>query len=466
MDRKQYVPTELGERNIGRLLLQYATPAIIAMAAASVYNIVDSIFVGQGIGDLAISGMAVASPFMNLSAAFGAMIGVGASTVISVRLGQGKYDTAQHILGNTITLNVLLGVLFTIVCILFLDPILQVFGASPDTLPYARGYMRIILYGNIITHCYFGLNAILRSAGHPQLAMACTFLTIIINTILDPLFIFVFHWGIEGAAWATILSQAVSLCLQLKLFSRKSELLHLKRGIYSLDMSIVRQCLAIGLSPFMMNSCACLVVLFINNRLKDYGGDMAIGAYGVVNRVILLFITIVIGLVQGMQPIAGYNWGARKNDRVWRVLRYTIATATCITTFATLIGEFFPSTVISIFGAGEEMTGIAVRAYRIMVAMFPLVGAQIVMGNFFQSIGHAGKSMIQSVTRQMILLLPLLYFLPPIWGLDGVWVCMPISDALSFFIATSMLVYLIRKIKASEAEEAGNHDVAREGAGC
>lgn len=449
MSKQQYVPTELGEKPIGSLLLHYATPAIIAMVASSLYNIADSIFVGWGVGDIAISGMAVASPFMNLSAAFGAMVGVGASTTISVRLGQGKYDTAQHILGNAVSLNVILGILFGVICIYFLDGILTLFGASEATLPYAREYMFIILLGNVITHMYFGLNAILRSAGHPGLAMNCTFLTIIINTILDPLFIFVFHWGIAGAAWATVLSQSIALCVQMKLFSRPSELLHFRRGIYKPDFGIIRQCIAIGLSPFLMNSCACIVVLFINNRLKDYGGDMAIGAYGIVNRIILLFITTVIGLVQGMQPIAGYNWGARKNDRVWQVLRYTIGVATCITCFATLIGELIPEYVVRIFGTGDQLTSIATHAYRIMVCMFPLVGAQIVIGNFFQSIGHAGKSIFLSMTRQMILLVPLLYFLPPMWGQDGVWYSMPIADAVSFFLAAGMLTYMVKKVNKS-----------------
>ena len=443
---RQYVPTELGELRVERLLWQYALPAIIAMAAASIYNIVDSIFVGQGVGDIGISGMAIASPFMNLSAAFGAMVGVGASTVISVRLGQGRYETAQRILGNSITLNIILGLLFTIVCWPFLDKILMLFGASEATLPYARDYIRIILLGNVISHSYFGMNAVLRSAGHPKAAMNLTFLTIIVNTILDPLFIFGFGWGMKGAAWATILSQFVSLLVQIKLFCRKNELLHLKRGIYRLKTEIVRQCLAIGLSPFLMHSCACLVVLIINNRLKEYGGDMAIGAYGIVNRVVFLFITIVIGLNQGMQPIAGYNWGAHKNDRVWRVLFLTICSATIVTSYGFVMGMFFPTPVIHIFGAGPELTEKAVVAYHYMVALFPLVGAQMVIGNFFQSIGHAAKSIFLSLTRQLLFLMPCLALLPTQYGLNGVWLSMPVSDAISFFTASGMLWWLIRKV--------------------
>ncbi len=447
---RQHIPTELGTKPIGSLLWQYSLPAIIAMVAMSLYNIVDSIFVGQGVGDEAISGMAVASPFMNLSAAFGAMVGVGASTVISVRLGQGKYEEAQYILGNTITLNIILGIIFTLVCLPFLDEILYLFGASDVTLPYARDYMLVILLGNMVTHLFFGSNAILRSAGHPRTAMGCTFLAIIVNCILDPLFIFVFKWGIQGVAWATIIAQAVAFCWQLKLFSRPTELLHLRRGIYRLRFDIVRQCLAIGLSPFLMNSCACLVVLFCNNRLLQYGGDMAIGAYGIVNRVVFLFVTIVMGLVQGMQPIIGYNWGAKQNDRVFLVLRYSIIAATCITLAGCLTGELIPATVIHIFGAGPELTEKAVRAFRIIVAVFPLVGAQMVIGNFFQSIGHAGKSIFLSVTRQMLFLIPLLALLPQWWELDGVWLSMPASDAISFCVSISMFVYMAKKIKRNE----------------
>lgn len=452
---KPYVPTELGTEKVMTLLLRYAVPAIIAMAAASTYNIVDSIFVGQGVGDMAINGMAVASPFMNLSTALGAMVGVGASTVISVRLGQGKYRTAQQVLGNTISLNLIIGVVFTLVCIPFLDNILTVFGASGATLPYAREYMRVILYGNMLTHTYFGLNAVLRSAGHPRTAMYCTFLTILLNTILDPLFIFTFKWGIEGAAWATILSQTVSLAVQLRLFCRKGELLHLKRGIFALRPDIVRQTLAIGMSPFLVNACACLVTLICNNRLLQYGGDMAIGAYGIVNRVLLFFVTVVIGLIQGMQPIVGYNWGAHLNRRVWTVLRYGMIAGSLITTSAFLVAELMPEGVIRLFGTGPELTRLSVHGFRVIAAMFPLVGIQMVIGNFFQSIGHAGKSIFLSLTRQLLFLVPLLAVMPEWWGLDGVLWAMPVSDVISFFVACGMLVWQVKHIKNSAAVSVG-----------
>jgi putative MATE family efflux protein len=258
---------ELGTRPVGSLLLQYAMPAIVAMVASSLYNMVDSIFIGQGVGPLAISGLAVTFPFMNLSAAFGAAIGVGASTFLSVKLGQRDYDIANRILGNCVMLNIIVGVVFGVLCLLFLDPILSFFGASEQTMPYAREYMEIILLGNAITHLYMGLNALLRSASKPREAMYITIFTVVLNAVLDPLFIYAFNMGIRGAAYATILSQIVALCWQWRLFSNKAELVHLEYDKVRVDMPIVNNIISIGISPFMMNACACLVVIFINNSL-------------------------------------------------------------------------------------------------------------------------------------------------------------------------------------------------------
>ena len=464
----QYVPTELGTRSIPRLLFQYAVPAIIAMTAASLYNIVDSIFIGHigpdgswGNSDgMAISGLALTLPLMNISIALGAMVGVGASTVISVRLGQKEYETAKHVLGNTVVLNILIGTLFMIACLIWLDPILVLFGASEATLPYARDYMEVILLGNVISHSYFGLNAVLRSAGHPQKAMYCTILTVVINAILDPLFIFNSQFtilnsqfsiglgmGIQGAAIATILSQLISLIWQFKLLSNKDELLHLQSGIYGLRPVIIRQIIAVGMSPFLMNLCACLVVLLINKGMKQYGGDTAIAAYGIVNRVVFLFLMMVMGLNQGMQPIVGYNWGARQNERVWQTLRLTILCAEVVVITGFIMGEFFPNTLTHLFTDNLPIVQMADRGFRIDVLVFPIVGAQMVIGNFFQSIGHAGKSIFQSLTRQMLFLVPGLILLPPYFGLDGVWLAIPVSDLLSFFVSIGMLWWLVRKLK-------------------
>ncbi len=432
--------TALGTEPVSKLLVQYSIPAIIAMTAASLYNMVDSIFIGQGVGAMAISGLAVTFPLMNLSAAFGAMVGVGASTLISVKLGQHDYRTAQLVLGNTLTLNLLLGILFGVVMLWYLDPILYFFGASDSTIGYAREYMEIILLGNVVTHTYLGLNAVLRSAGHPQAAMSCTILTVVLNTLLDPLFIYTFDMGIRGAAVATILAQIVALIWQFKLFSNKKELLHLKRGIYRLKRKIVTDTLAIGLSPFLMNTCACLVVIIINRGLATHGGDLAIGAYGIVNRITFLFVMIVMGLNQGMQPIAGYNYGARSYARMKQALRYTIVGGTLVTTAGFLVGELVPEWVCRLFTSDKALIDLSAYAMRIIVLFFPIIGFQMVTGNFFQSIGHAGKSIFLSLTRQLLFLIPLLLVLPRFWGLDGIWWAMPISDAIASLVAATLLV--------------------------
>lgn len=447
---KQHVPTELGTRPVGKLLWGYAMPAIIAMTASSLYNNVDRIFIGNGVGPLALSGLGVTFPFMNLSAALGSMVGLGASTVISVRLGQKDYRTAQHVLGNAVTLNLIIGILFTLICWPYLDEILILFGASKATLPYARDYMEIILLGNFITHSYFGLNAVLRAAGHPRKAMGCTILTVLANTILDPLFIWGFGMGIQGAAIATIFSQFICLIWQVYMFTDHNELLHFKRGIYRPQLSIIRQTLAIGLSPFLMNSCACLVVLFVNRGLRSYGGDLAIGAYSIINPIMFIFIMVIMGLNQGMQPIIGYNWGAHNNDRVWHTLRLTTGFATLISITGFLVAQCCPQLLVRIFTQDPVITDIAIRGFHITSAMFFLVGPQIVITNFFLSIGHAAKSSILSLSRQLIFFIPLIIYLPRHWQLDGIWMAQPISDSISLLLSVSMLIYLRKKIHRKE----------------
>ena len=439
---------ELGTKPIGQLLTQYAIPAIIAMTASSLYNIVDSIFIGQGVGPLAISGLAVTFPFMNLGAAFGAMVGVGASTLISVKLGQRDYDTAQLVLGNVITLNTIIGVVYTVVCLMFLDPILYFFGASADTIVYARDFMEVILLGNIFTHMYLGLNAVLRASGHPQKAMYATINTVIINTILAPIFIYGFEWGIRGAAIATVIAQIVSLIWQFKILTDKNELLHLRRGIYHLQSKIVKNMIAIGLSPFCMNGASCFIVIFINQGLKEYDGDLAIGAYGIVNRLMFICVMIVMGITQGMQPIAGYNYGAQQYHRVNEVLKLAIWGATVVTTFTFLVGELIPELTVSIFTTDEGLISRAAEGFRIAVLVFPIVGFQMVTSNFFQSIGMANKAIFLSLTRQLLFLLPCLIILPTFMGAAGIWWSMPISDTIASIVAAILLYKQFQAFKA------------------
>lgn len=447
----QKTPTALGTESIGKLLMQYAVPAIIAMTASSLYNMVDSIFIGHGVGTMALSALALTFPLMNLGAAFGALVGVGAATLISVKLGQKDYDTAQRVLGNVFVLNILLGLAFTVIVFPFLNPILYFFGGSDETVEYARQFMEIILLGNVVTHLYLGLNAVLRASGHPKQAMYATIATVAINTILAPIFIFMFDWGIRGAAIATVSAQVIALLWQLKQFNNANELLHFRRGIFCLKRKIVFDSLAIGMSPFLMNLAACLIVILINQGLKKYGGDLAIGAFGIVNRLVFIVVMIVMGLNQGMQPIAGYNFGAKLYDRVNKVLKLTIIYATCVTTFGFLVGMLAPNLVVGIFTSDAELTELSATGLRITVMFFPIIGFQMVTSNFFQSIGMAGKAIFLSLTRQMLILLPCLLILPHFFGVAGVWYSMPVSDLLASLIALVMLVYQFRKFKTAAA---------------
>lgn len=439
--------TELGTLPIRKLLTQYSIPGIIAMTAASLYNMIDSIYIGQGVGAMAISGLALTFPFMNLAAAFGSLVGVGAATLISVRLGQKDYDTAQSILGNVVLLNVIIGLAFGFISLIFLDPILYFFGASDSTIGYARDFMRVILLGNVITHMYLGLNGVLRASGHPKQAMIATINTVVFNAILAPIFIYGFKWGIEGAALATVLSQAISLLRQIHILSNKNELIHLQRGIYRFNRSIVTNIIAIGMSPFLMNLAACFIVILINKGLKDYGGDYHIGAYGIVNRVGFFFVMIVMGLNQGMQPIAGYNYGAQKLDRVMRVLKLAILSAIVIWTIGWLISMFFPEYIARIFTNDKELIKLSVFAIRVDMLVTPVVGLQMVVTNFFQCIGKVKVSIFLSLSRQLLFLLPLLYTLPLFFGVNGVWYSLPISDFIAANVAFVMLLTYMRKFK-------------------
>lgn len=440
-------PLVLGSEPIGRLLIQYAIPAIIAMTASSLYNMADSIFIGHGVGALAISGLALTFPLMNLAAAFGSLVGVGASTLVSVKLGQKDYDGANHILGNVLVLNVLLGVGFTLVFWLLLDPILYFFGASEQTIGYARDYMRIILLGNVITHMYLGLNSVLRSSGFPKMAMYATLSSVIINCVLNPLFIFVFNWGIQGSAWATVISQAISLTGQLIHFSKPTQLLHFRKGIYRLRAEIVQAILSIGLSPFLMNLCSCMIVILINRGLKEHGGDMAIGAYGIVNRIAFLFVMIIMGFNQGMQPIAGYNFGAKLYHRVTEVTRLTMRWAVGVASVGFLLCQLTPEVIIGLFTTDQELIDIASKGLHIVFAVYPIVGFQMVATNFFMSIGMSRKAIFLSLTRQLIFLIPCLIILPPLMGQIGVWISIPIADVMAASVTAFMLIRQFKKFK-------------------
>ena len=434
--------SELGTAPVHQLLFKYALPAIIAMTASSLYNIVDSIYIGHGCGALALGALTVAKPFMDICAAFGSLVGVGASSILAIYLGERDYDRANKVLGNVIVMNVLLSTLVMVVGLIWLNPILMAFGASQDTLGFAHDYMEIILFGNILTHIYFGLNAMLRSAGHPRFSMTATIVAVTVNIILDPIFIFGLDMGVRGAALATVISQAVAVVWQLTKFMDKNELVRFHRGIWRLDKGITRRALTIGMSPFLYNIAHCFVVIIINNQLKRFGGDMAIASYGVINRLTFVFAMIIMGLNQGMQPIAGYNYGAKKYDRTIRSFYLACLYATGIMCIVFILGECFPQTVTKMFTHDSVLLTQSIKPMRIICSTMLIIGFQMVTGNLFTSIGKAGKAIFLSLTRQVLYLIPLALWLPTIFSnpVDGVWWSIPISDTLSAVTAVIILL--------------------------
>ena len=447
------IPVELGTKPIGALLKQYAVPGIIAMTASSLYNMVDSIYIGHiaDVGSLSIAGLAVTFPLMNISTAFGTLVGVGAATMISVLLGQKNYGAAQKVLCNDVTLNLITGVIFTIVSLLWMDPILRFFGASDATLPFAREYMTVIALGNAVTHLYFGLNSIVRSSGNPKLAMGLTLFTVISNAILDPIFIFTLGMGIRGAALATVLCQLMALCYVMKYFFNQEKLLHFpKERPFQLDWRIAKDSLAVGMGPFLMNLASCIVVILINKQLGKYGSDEAIAAYGIVNRITFLFVMVVMGFNQGMQPIAGYNYGARQYSRVRQVYLRTALWATVVVTVGFCVSMFTPDLAAGIFTSNPVLQGMAADGLRMMNCVFPIVGFQMVTTNLFQCLGMVGKSIFLSLSRQLLFLLPCIYFLPEMLGgsVNGVWYSFPISDTVAALVTGILAIRLIRKLGA------------------
>ena len=449
----------LGSDNIGKLLFNYATPAIIAMASSSLYHLIDSAFVGHGVGGAAIAGMAITMPIMNIGAAFGAMVGVGAGARISLRLGEGNKAAAEKTLCNAVILNIVIGFAIMAFMLTFLDEILMLFSggkASAETLVYAKDFMQIILLGNVTMHLYLGMNDMIRASGNPRKSMAIMLTSVAVNLALNPLFIFVFEWGIRGSAAATIIAQFVSFLIALSHFCSKKSFLHFKREAFHFDWKIVGNILSIGLAPFLMNICASIVVAFVNTAMLKYGGaDLYVSAYGIVNRIALLFIMVVMGLNQGMQPIVGYNYGAKNYARVRKVVYMTICCGVAFATLGFILGETIPDVIARAFVDSENgndslIVEAATQGLRIVLAVFPLVGFQVVVGGFFQYIGKAPLAIFISLTRQLLFLLPLLWILPQKFGAHGVWVSMPIADSASIVLALILFIWQIRKIKRME----------------
>lgn len=434
----------LGTKKVSKLLAEYAVPAIIAMTATSLYNITDSIFIGHGVGHLALSGLAIAFPLMNLSAAFGTLVGVGAGTLMSIKMGEKDYCSANIILGNFVVMSIIIGILLSLFTIPFLKPLLMLFGASNNTIDYAFQYMLVIIAGNAFTHLFFGLNNQLRSMGHPRTAMIFSIGSVFVNVILSALFIFSFKWGIFGAAFSTILTQIIAFAVQLFVISRKKEAVRLQRKYLKISPAIVKQFLSMGMPPFLMNSLACLIVIIINRSLLFHGGDLAVGAYGIINRFAFLFFMIVMGIQQGMQPIAGYNYGAKQYERVISVFKKSAIAATVVMCIGSLVSETFPVQISSIFTKEKGLIDISATGMRWLFISSPFIGFSVVSITLLQSMGRVKISIFLSLIRQVFVLIPLILFLPRFFGINGIWLGILLSDLISFVITT---VFIIRELK-------------------
>lgn len=457
-------PMSLGTAPIGKLLLQYSVPAVIASVATSLYNIIDSIFIGRGVGTMALSGLAITFPLMNLVIAFCVVIAVGGSTISSILLGQKNIQRAKDVINNVLILSIIHAIVFGGITLLFLDEILYFFGATDTTIPYAREFMQVILYGTPISYVFIVLNNLMRATGYPKKAMLSALLSVLVNIILAPIYIFALDWGIKGAAFATICGQSIALIWVLIHFCKKSSFVHFSIENNLIVPTLIKRMYAIGLSPFLMNVCACVVVVFINNALletgKEYGatvlekygnltvedfGDLAVGAYGIVNRTAMLFVMIVFGITQGMQPILGFNFGANKWDRVKRTLNIGLIIGLIITTIGFIVGEIFPREISYLYNDNEILVDLSCNGFRISYIFIAVVGGQIVIQNFFQSIGRPGISIFLSLTRQLLFLVPFLVILPHFYGLDGVWWSLAISDLLAFLVAAITLYILMKR---------------------
>lgn len=441
---------DLAEKPIGRLLWQYATPSLIAMSANSVYNLCDSMFLGKGAGSLALAGLAITFPLINISSAFGAMFGVGSSAQTSVAMGQNDRKRGLLIFGNMLRLDILVSICFTVIGLTFLEPILRLFGASDATLPYAKDYMTVIIAGNIITHLFLSLCDQLRATGNPRLSMRTHLIVVILNIILDPLFIFGLNLGVQGAALATVISQICGLSYAIRFFFDKNAFAHFSKEGMKFDPKIVRDIITIGLSPFLVNVCGFAITILINRSLMEQGGDegdFCVGVYGLASRMNGLMVMMISGFSQGMQPIVGFNLGANKKERVYGVMKYAYACATCIMTAGFLLIFLFPAFVASWFTDDPVMIARCVPAFRIMLCALPLVGGQIITTTFFTATKQPKISIILSTTRQVVLLIPLLLILPPIMGVNGVWTAMPIAETGSALLA---MFLLYRKIHSDK----------------
>jgi putative MATE family efflux protein len=450
MDKENERKKLLGEEPIKKLLIRFSLPAITGMVVNALYNVVDRIFIGLGVGDLAIGGLFISSPISLIIMAFSMLIGIGGNTLVSIKLGQNKKEEAERVTGNSFILLILVSLLITIFGLMFLKPLLNLFGASPSNFQYAYDYMKIILIGAVFQAVGLGMNNFIRGEGSPTIAMKTMLIGAISNTILDPIFIFWFKMGVSGAALATIISQALSALWVMRYFFGGNSMLTIKKDYLKPKLDITKKIIAIGLGPFSMQLAGSMVTVLLNNSLKNYGGDLANSSMAVINSVAMMVMMPVFGINQGAQPIIGFNYGAEKYDRVKQTLKYAIIGATCITTVGFILTQLFPVPLYKMFiskgGNLGEITKIGVPGMRIYLAMFPIVGIQVVSSNYFQAIGKPKHAMLLSLSRQVLVLIPALIILPKIYGLTGVWLAGPLSDLIASIITVYFVTRSVRTL--------------------
>ena len=431
MDRSK----QLGEEKVVKLLLKFSLPAIIGMLVNALYNVVDRIFIGNGVGSLGIAATTIAFPIMLIILAFAMLIGIGATSLISIRLGEKKKEEAELILANGIVMLAGVSLLISALGLVFLEPLLKIFGASQAVLPYAKDYVRIILWGSIFQCVSFGVNGFIRAEGDPKTAMVTMLIGAILNTILDPIFIFVFNWGIAGAAYATVLAQLIATAWMFKYYFSGKSLLKLHWQNFKLNPAIMSSIFAIGSAPFSMQLAACLLTVILNNSLSFYGGDVAISGMGVIHSVITLILMPIFGINQGVQPIIGFNYGAGKFDRVKEALKLAMLAATAIVSIGFVVTQLFPQQIISLFNReDQQLIVFGTHALRTFLIFLPIIGFQIVGANYFQAVGKPKQAMFLSLSRQVLLFIPALLILPGIFGLDGILMAGPASDLISSLI--------------------------------
>lgn len=444
---------QLGEARVSKLLLKFSIPAITGMVVNALYNVVDRIFIGQGVGRMGIAGLTIAFPLMTVMMALAMLIGLGATALISIRLGEQRKEEAELIIGNAMVCLIGIALTVTTLGLIFLDPLLVFFGASTEVLPYARDYMKIILLGEVFMSIGFGMNHFIRAEGNPKIAMATMLLGAIANTILDPIFIFVLGWGVKGAAWATIISQAASAAWVLSYFIGKRSHLRIQIRNLKLKLDVIRQITAIGSAPFMMQMAASVIGVILNTSLLRYGGDLAISAMGIVNSIAMFFLMPLFGINQGAQPIIGYNYGAEKFDRVKKTLMLAITAATLVVLFGFTMIRLFPETLVSLFSKQDpELIKLSSRAMQLYLMMLPIIGFQIISSNYFQAVGKPQQAMILSLSRQVLLLIPALLILPRFFGLNGVYYAGPVADFGSSLITGVWLFFELKQLDRKHYE--------------